>query len=156
MMATESVSPSATLTQSQLVCQVRQAWFLPISPLELVRSLFTLGSGYDRQSNLKEAITSYEIGLSILGATNSWGIGASGSPQYSWSVFNRPSLTEDLLPGMDNPIYTDEVVQSMLALAEDYRETGDSVSAIRIYTKIIQVAPDNTTAKTRLAELSQE
>ncbi len=71
-------------------------------------------------------------------------------------MYRYPGIGADLLPGLDYPIYTDDIVQSMLALAEDYQKTGDTASALRIYNKIIQVAPDNKAAQAQLAELSPQ
>ena len=42
----------------------------------------------------------------------------------------------------------------MLDLADNYQKMGDTQVEVRIYNKIIQVAPDNATAQTRLNELN--
>jgi putative inorganic carbon (HCO3(-)) transporter len=115
---------------------------------------FDLGLFYSQQGQTAQAIQSYESGLHILDATTSFGIGEMNTSQYAWYVFYRESIAQDLLPGIDYVIYTDGVVQSMLDLAQNYRKMGDATSAIRIYNKIIQVAPDNKTALSQLSELS--
>jgi O-antigen ligase/tetratricopeptide (TPR) repeat protein len=152
--AASLVVPPQALSQSPLNCRVRLAWFIDIPPTDLIDNLFALGSSASQQGKLQEAVQFYEQGLMVLGATNSWGIGQEGYSNYPLSVYKYPSIAKDLLPGLDYPIYTDGIVQSMLALADDYQKTGDTSSAIRVYNKIIQVAPDNKAAQVQLAELS--
>jgi O-antigen ligase/cytochrome c-type biogenesis protein CcmH/NrfG len=148
------VAGPLALSQSPLSCRIPLARFIEIPTPDLIGNLFALASAASQQGKLQEAVQSYEQGLRILGATNSWGIGQDGYSNYPLSVYKYPGIGEDLLPGLDYPIYTDDIVQSMLALAEDYQKTGDTESAIRIYNKIIQVAPDNKTAQAQLADLS--
>jgi len=153
-LATPPVLLQDALSQSPLACRLPLARFIDISTTSLIGNMFAQGASAAQQGRLQEAVQSYEQGLLVLETTNSWGIGQDGYSNYPLSVFKYPAIGEDLLPGLDYPIYNDTIVQSMLDLAQDYQKIGDITSAIRIYNKIIQVAPDNITALTQLAALS--
>jgi len=146
--ANSSGEPTISMNALQTTgFDLERGWGLAVNELEK-------GGLYSQQGLIDQAIQSYESGLNILNATTSFGIGQMDSSQYGWYVFNRESIAQDLLPGIDYIVYTDSVVQSMLDLAQDYLQLGDTNSAIRIYNKIIQVAPDIAIVQAQLAKLS--
>ncbi len=120
-----------------------------------VSSLLALGQAYHQVSDYEDSIATFERALGKLSLTTSFGIGQSGQMSYEIGIYDRVGFLTDLLPGVDYILYTDDVVEGMLILADDYLQVGDTASAVQVYQKILEVAPDNIGAQSNLKALGQ-
>ena len=121
---------------------IRLAGFGLADGQSIADNQLALGMSLTRQGDLKGAVAAFTAGLDLYAQTTSYGVGTLGNSQYGWYIFNRESIDQDVLPGLDDPIYTDGVVRAMLTLADDYQKLGDPGSARQVYEKVGQVAPD--------------
>jgi tetratricopeptide (TPR) repeat protein len=108
------------------------------------------------EEDCQDAIEYYSRAIVLLERTTSYGIGKLGTSQYGWYLFYKPSMALDLLPGMENIIYTDEVIEGMHNLGICYLELGQEELAKTIYHKILFQRPDDTVANQKLAEFNGE
>lgn len=103
-------------------------------------------------ADCRGAIEYYSRAIELLERTTSYGIGTLGTSQYGWYLFNKPSIALDLLPGMENIIFSNEVIVGMHNLSLCYLELGQLESAKTIYHKILFHRPDDIVATQKLAE----
>ena len=108
------------------------------------------------EADCQGAIEYYSRAIVLLERTTSYGIGELGTSQYGWYLFYKPSIALDLLPGMENIIYTNEVIEGMHNLGVCYLELGQEELAKTIYHKILFQRPDDTVATQKLAEFNGE
>lgn len=60
-----------------------------------------LGALYARRGDDQAAQTAYARARELAGETTSFGVGTLGGSPYGWSVWNRESIAQDLLPGVE-------------------------------------------------------
>ena len=102
------------------------------------------------------AIEYYSRAVILLDRTTSYGIGKLGTSQYGWYMFYKPSITLDLLPGMENIIYTNEVIEGMYNLGACYLESEQTELAKTIYHKILVHRPGDTVAIQKLEGIREK
>ena len=108
------------------------------------------------EEDCQSAIEYYSRAITLLDRTTSYGIGTLGTSQYSWYLFNKPSIALDLLPGMENIIYTNEVIEGMYNLGACYLESEQAELAKAVYQKILVQRPGDSVATLKLAEIKSE
>ena len=59
-------------------------------------------------------------------------------------------MTPDRLPGIDYILYTDDLVPSLIELADLYRDLGDDTAAAAAYCRLAAAVPDAEIIRARL------
>lgn len=127
---------------------LRTALFVPgANGQATARMHLALGQALAGKGDPAAATAEYQAGLDLLAATSSFGVGQLGQSDYGWYIFNRESLVDDWLPGMDAVHYDTEAVAAMLALGDG--ATGEAAHAW--YCRASAAAPDSAEAAARLA-----
>ncbi len=94
------------------------------------------------QGNEQAAFDAYSAANDLLEGTTSYGIGDKGETQYSWYLYYKNSIKQDLLPGMVSPVYSEEMVRGLLFLLKWYCSSEQQESAANIFEKIIHIQPE--------------
>jgi len=102
------------------------------------------------------AIEYYSRAIKLLERTTAYGIGNLGTSQYGWYLFYKPSIALDLLPGMENIIFSNEAIEGMYNLGTCYLELGQAELAKATYQEILNYRPEDTIATQKLAEIRGE
>ncbi len=102
------------------------------------------------------AIEYYSRAIELLERTTAYGIGNLGTSQYGWYLFYKPSIALDLLPGMENIIFSQEAIEGMYNLGTCYLELGQAELAKATYQEILNYRPGDTIATQKLAEIRGE
>jgi len=93
------------------------------------------------QGNEQAAFDAYAAANDLLEGTTSYGIGDKGETQYSWYLYYKNSIKQDLLPGMVSPVYSEEMFDGLLFLLKWYCFGEQLESATKIFEKIIYIQP---------------
>ncbi|MCD4802644.1 MAG: O-antigen ligase family protein [Anaerolineales bacterium] len=102
------------------------------------------------------AIEYYSRAVELLERTTSYGIGKMGTSQYGWYLFYKPSIALDLLPGMENIIFSTKAIEGMHNLGTCYLELGQAKLAKAVYSDILFYRPDDIVAAQKYAEIYDE
>jgi tetratricopeptide (TPR) repeat protein len=105
------------------------------------------------QGDLGEAISSYELALSMVEEYSIYGWGTLGWSPYGHFLFQRESIASDLLPQVVRADITDSLAERYLELGGWYEEIGDQDKAIQTYQRVLAAVPDFMAAARRLEEL---
>jgi tetratricopeptide (TPR) repeat protein len=120
---------------------------------EKMRPLLTWGRLAYLQGELDEAITSYELALSMVEEYTIYGWGTLGWSPYGHFLFQRESIAPDLLPQLVRADITDSLAERYLELGGWYEGIGNQDKAIETYRRVLAAVPDFTAAAQRLEEL---
>ena len=120
---------------------------------EKMGPLLTRGRLAYLQGELDEAITSYELALSMVEEYTIYGWGTLGWSPYGNFLFQRESTAPDLLPQLLRADITDRLAERYLELGGWYEEIGDQDKAIETYRRVLAAVPDFLAAARRLEEL---
>jgi tetratricopeptide (TPR) repeat protein len=126
---------------------------LTFSMGEKMGPLLTRGWLAYLQGDLGEAISSYELALSMVEEYTIYGWGTLGWSPYGHFLFQRESIAPDLLPQVVRADITDSLAERYLELGGWYEEIGDQDKAIETYRRVLAAVPDFTAAAQRLEEL---
>jgi tetratricopeptide (TPR) repeat protein len=121
---------------------------------ERMGPLLTRGRLAHLQGDLGEAITSYELALSMVEEYTIYGWGTLGWSPYGHFIFQRESIAPDLLPQLVRADITDSLAERYLELGGWYEEIGDQDKAIETYRRVLAADPDFAAAARRLEELN--
>ena len=102
------------------------------------------------------AIEYYSRAVELLERTTSYGIGKMGTSQYGWYLFYKPSIALDLLPGMENLIFSTKAIEGMHNLGTCYLELGQAKLAKAVYSDILFYKPEDIVAAQKYAEINDE
>ncbi len=94
------------------------------------------------QEKERAAFDAYSAANDLLEGTTSYGVGDKGETQYSWYLYYKNSIKQDLLPGMISPVYSEDMLDGLLFLLEWYCSNEQQESAMKIFEKIIYIRPD--------------
>jgi len=126
---------------------------LTFSMGEKVGPFLTRGRLAYLRGELYEAITNYELALSMVEEYTIYGWGTLGWSPYGHFLFQRESIAPDLLPQLVRADITDSLAERYLELGGWYEEIGDQDKAIGTYRRVLATVPDFTAAAQRLEEL---
>ncbi len=110
--------------------------------------MISLGEISLLQGKQQEAFEAYSAAYELLERTTSYGVGEKGETQYSWYLYYKNSIQQDLLPGIIYPVYTNDMFNGLRFLLKWYCENDQPDMALEIYQKIISVRPDTSEAAT--------
>ncbi len=94
------------------------------------------------QEKEQAAFDAYSAANDLLEGTTSYGVGDKGETQYSWYLYYKNSIKQDLLPGMISPVYSEEMFNGLRFLLKWYCSNEQQESATKIFEKIIIIRPD--------------
>jgi len=120
---------------------------------EKMGPLLTWGQLAHLQGDLGEAVTSYELALSMVEEYTIYGWGTLGWSPYGHFLFQRESIAPDLLPQLVRADIMDSLAERYLELGGWYEERGDQDKAIETYRRVLTAVPDFAAAARRLEEL---
>jgi tetratricopeptide (TPR) repeat protein/O-antigen ligase len=101
----------------------------------------------------QEALDYYLRAAELMKYTSSFGIGKGRETQYSWYIFYKPSLADDLMSGFEKEPYTDEMIDGLHYIAEWYLDNAQGELAEEMYSLILHQRPGDQAAQDRYLEL---
>jgi hypothetical protein len=113
----------------------------------IVKLYWGLGGAAAAQKDQDAAISAFESGLDMLERTTSYGEGKWGETQYSWYLFYKNSIRQDLLPGVIRPVYSEGMVEGLVYLANWYCSNQQSEQAMSAINRIKVVRSDDLEAQ---------
>ncbi len=72
------------------------------------------------QGDERSVMNAFLAASDLLDRTTSYGVGKRGETQYSWYLFYKNSIKEDLLPGAIMPVYSEGMVNGLTYLVNWY------------------------------------
>jgi tetratricopeptide (TPR) repeat protein len=112
-----------------------------------------LGELAAAEGNHVAAVEAFQKAADLMENTSSFGIGKLGESQYSWYIFYKPSLAEDLLTGVGKDPYTDEMINALHYIANWYYDSNQVDTAEESYLRILNLRPHDQVALERYNEL---
>ncbi|MEP7287353.1 MAG: O-antigen ligase family protein [Chloroflexota bacterium] len=122
-----------------------------IAQLEAWRGLGDLAR--DR-GDTQEMLRDYNIAYAYLTSRGIGGFGTKGDWGYSIVGYQRFAQINDYLPDVVMLDITPDQIASFVAFAQANAANGQAEAAAAIYRQILEANPDNTEAKTALAQLA--
>jgi tetratricopeptide (TPR) repeat protein len=139
----------------------RAVWMAETSPRATThhrraRFRFSLGDVLARKGDVAGAAEAFQRAIDAVMDENPMGASWGLSTGYTWFVFHREAIVDELLPGVIWITVTDEVEDRMWQLAEWYEALGRYADAARTYRELAEAVPDRPEATKRVNVLLSE